>query len=86
MISSQTLLGMSQVDITTINPSTLVDVSTISISPKLPHEQKLLSVMEQIGNPYCFMSGDTPVRIRFLNEGRTLSDSLVSYFSQLKQR
>ncbi len=86
MISSQTLLGMSQVDITTINPGTLVDVGTVSISPKLPHEQKLLSVMEQIGNPYCFMSGDTPVRTRFLNEGRTLSDSLVSYFSQLKQR
>ena len=86
MISSQTLLGMSQVDITTINPSTLVDVSAVSISPKLPHEKKLLSVMEQIGNPYCFMSGDTPVRTRFLNEGRTLSDSLVSYFSQLKQR
>ena len=36
MISSQTLLGMSQVDITTINPSTLVDVSAVSISPNCP--------------------------------------------------
>ncbi len=86
MISSQALFEMSQVDITKVNPMTLVDVGTVSISSNLPHEQKVLSVMEQVGNPYCFLSGDTPVRMRFMKEEKTLSDSLVNYFSRLKQK
>ena len=86
MISSQTLIEMSQMDITKVNPGSLIDVDSVSVPQKLPHEQKVLSVIKQMGNPYCFMSGDTPVRIRFMNGGKTLSDSLVNYFSQLKQR
>lgn len=35
-------------------------------------------------NPYCFRCGDTPVRVRFVAEERTLKESLRSYFSSLK--
>jgi len=35
-------------------------------------------------NPYCFRCGDTPVRVRFVAEERTLKELLRSYFSSLK--
>lgn len=86
MISSQTLFEMSQADITKINPKSLIHVDTVFVSGKLPHEEKVLSVLEQMGNPYCFLSGDTPVHIRFADQGKPLSEALINYFSQLKQK
>ncbi|MEY8352947.1 DUF6870 family protein [Lachnospiraceae bacterium 54-53] len=86
MLNSKTLFDMSKMDITKIKPENLVNISAVSISPGLPHEQKVLSVMEQMGNPYCFLSGDIPVRVRFVREGKPLSDSLINYFSQLRHR
>lgn len=86
MLNSEALFDMSQMDITRIKPETLVNISAVSIPSGLPHEQKVLSVMEQMGNPYCFLSGDIPVRVRFVQEGKTLSDSLIHYFSQLRYR
>lgn len=85
-MNSQTLYNMSQVEIDRVDPSTLSDIDTITINQKLPHEDKILSFIRQIGNPYCFISGGIPVRVRFAGEGKTLSHSLVNYFSILKQR
>mgnify|MGYP003623813404 CR=1 FL=1 len=86
MLSSQTLFEMSQIGIEQISPSELASVDTIHVRQELPHEQKIMSLIEQMGNPYCFVSGDVPVRVRFVNDEKTLSQSLVSYFSQLKHK
>ena len=85
-MTSKTLFEMSQVEIDKVNPSTLVDIDTIAINHTLPHEEKILSFIQQMGNPYCFMSGGVPVRVRFAGEGKKLSQSLVNYFSMIKQR
>jgi hypothetical protein len=50
----------------------------------LPAAKKMQSYLEQIVNPYCFLCGDTPVRIRFVAEDRTLKQSLCDYFLSLK--
>ena len=86
MLNSQTLHDMSQVEIDSLTPSSLVDVNQVVVDRELQHDKQVLSVIEQMGNPYCFLSGDTPVRMRFVDESKTLSDSLVSYFSQLKSK
>jgi hypothetical protein len=36
------------------------------------------------GNPHRFLCGDTPVNIRFNPRGKSLSESLIGYFSSLK--
>jgi hypothetical protein len=77
---------MSQIEIDKVDPSTLADISNITINHKLTHEDKIISFIRQIGNPYCFISSGVPVRIRFAGEGRKLSQSLINYFSLLKQR
>jgi len=77
---------MSQVEIDKVDPSTLADIDGIAINHKLPHEDKILSYIRQMGNPYCFISCGIPVRVRFVGNGKSLSQSLVSYFSLLKQK
>jgi hypothetical protein len=85
MLSSNTLFEMSKQEITMVDPAALVGVGTVTVSQTLPHEQKVRSVMAQLGNPYCFLSGNTPVRMRFVGEENTLSECLIRYFSQLKR-
>ena len=75
---------MKHVDITQIDRSTLVDIRNIHIDDSLPATKKMQSYFEQIVNPYCFLCGDTPVRIRFVSEDKTLTQLLCDYFFSLK--
>ncbi len=86
MIDSKELDKMSQIEITEIDPSTLVDISTIELDMTLPQAERMEQYIEQVHNPYCFLSGSTPVRIRFAETEKTLSHSLQDYFTRLKQR
>jgi len=85
-VSSKALYEMSQIEIDKIDPSMLVDIDSIDINHALPHEEKILSFIRQVGNPYCFISGGVPVRVCFAGEGKNLSQSLVNYFTMLKQK
>jgi len=77
---------MSKVKIDEVDPSTLAEIDAITINHTLPHEEKIQSFIQQMGNPYCFISNGIPVRVRFAPEGKKLSQSLVNYFSLLKQK
>jgi hypothetical protein len=50
----------------------------------MPTAEKMQSYLEQIVNPYCFLCGDTPVKICFVTESKTLKQSLCDYFLSLK--
>lgn len=78
------LQQMRNVDITQADHSKLADICRIQIDSSLPAAEKMQSYFEQIGNPYCFLCGDTPVRIRFVSEDKTLKQSLCDYFLTLK--
>jgi len=86
MMNSQELFEMSQVDIVNIDRSTIADINSITINQGLPHKEKILSYISQMGNPYCFLSDDIPVRMRFVAEDKSLSQLLINFFSQLKQK
>jgi hypothetical protein len=86
MLSSKDLIIMSKQDICEIDPSTLVDISKVFIDSSLPQTERVKRYLAQIHNPYCFKSGDTPVRIRFTGSEKSLSSSLVEYFSRVKQK
>lgn len=84
MVDKLQLQKMSEVDITKISRYTLAEISRVQIDNALPAAQKLESYIEQVGNPYCFRCGDTPVKIRFVTKNRTLKEALYTYFSGLK--
>lgn len=61
----------------------LTDLLNITITGQTPDE-RFESYLSQIGNPYRFRVGKTPVRIYFQNNGNTLSEKLKTYFLSLK--
>lgn len=84
MIDKARLEQMKSVDIAKVDRGTLVDINGVHIDSSLPDEQKLQDYLEQIKNPYCFRCGDTPVKIRFVSEEKSLKQSLYNYFVNLK--
>lgn len=84
MLNRQQLLQMQSVDITQADLSALTDICSIRIDSSLPAVEKMQSYFEQAANPYCFLCGGTPVRIRFVAERKTLKQSLYDYFLSLK--
>jgi len=42
-------------------------------------------LLEQIKNPYAFMSGDVAVNIEFIPEGKPLREAMISYLSAQKK-
>lgn len=84
MLTLKQLDEMSRIEITKIDKSTLVDISTMRVDTSLPDFQRMQDYLEQVKNPYCFLCGDTPVQISFKENGKELGDLLCSYFTCLK--
>lgn len=85
MITNGGLLDMSRQDIETINRNELVELSVIHIRQDLPGEEKILHFLEQVRNPYCFLSRGVPVKVCFTDNGSELGQILENYFIRLKQ-
>ena len=54
----------------------LKDISAIKIEKNSSVEQRIMSFLMQIGNPYLFKVDDTAVKIRFAKDGPTLQSCL----------
>ena len=84
MRSAGCLAEMKITEITQIDPSVLINIEEIEISEKLNDDDRLLDFINKVKNPYCFLCGQTPVRVRFVDSEKTLSQSLSSFFIGLK--
>ena len=69
-----TVEEMKAVDIRTVDPETLVDVTTIIIDENLSKEERVKEYLRQVKNPYCFKAGDVVVKCSYSNDGVTLKD------------
>ena len=85
MLTVAELEEMSRIGIDTVERDSLRNARTIDLDPSLPQVERARLYIEQTGNPYCFLSGNTPVRIRFTDTDRTLSQCLSEYFTRLNQ-
>lgn len=85
MIDKNLLETMSHVEIKNVEPGLLRDILEVKISGETAG-QRLESCMAQVGNPYCFRVGNTPVRISFRPCQETLDKKIKSYFLGLKNR
>lgn len=83
MVDENILGGLSKEKITEVGAGTLADLLTVTIEGDTP-VQRMENYLVQVGNPYCVRVGQTPVRLLFHNEERTLSEKLRSYFLSLK--
>ena len=69
-----TLAEMKNIDVRTVNPETLVDVTTIHIPEGLSKEERVAEFLRQVKNPYCFRVGDMIVKNVYSEDGVSLEE------------
>lgn len=61
----------------------LVDIRSVKIDPTQPVEERMVSYVEQIRNPYMFKIGSTVVRVSYADTQATINDSFVNLLSSM---
>lgn len=83
MIDTNFLDTMSHIRPKDIAPELLQDILEVKVSGETTSE-RLENYIAQVGNPYCFRVGNTPVRISFKSCEETLDKKIKEYFLGLK--
>lgn len=66
--------AICNIDIQTVDPSALADITNVKIDVTLPKRERILDFIMQIKNPYCYKCGKTIVKTTFSNTERTLEE------------
>ncbi len=69
-----TIEEMKKIDIRTVDPETLVDVTKIEINDTLSKDERKKEYLRQVKNPYCFRVGEVVVKCSYSNDGVTIRD------------
>lgn len=80
---TEKLREMEKVDIRTVDKGTLVDRGNVKIDKNMSREERILSYIEQIKNPYCYLDNGVVVKISFIDTDITLEDRLEEYVRNL---
>ena len=70
---------MKAIDVRTVDPETLVDVTGIVIDESLSKEERKAEYIRQVRNPYCFRVGDVVVKNVYSNDGVTLQERFEQF-------
>ncbi len=79
VVTREELEKMRGIDIETVDPDTLKDISEVKIDKGLSREERIAQFIEQIGNPYCFKCNGMVVKLSFADTDITLEDRLEEY-------
>lgn len=74
-----TLEEMKDVDVRTVDPEALVDVTEIQIDESLPKEERAAEFLRQVKNPYCFRVGKMIVKNVYSSDGVTLEERFEQF-------
>ena len=77
------LEAMKNVDVRTVDRSTLVDIEKVKINPKDSPEKKMMDYIRQVKNPYCFLCKGYVVKLEYANNGKTIEDCFLEYIETL---
>lgn len=80
----ESLERMKDVDITKVDRSSLCDLRKVRVKRELPVPERVADFIAQIGNPYCFMVGDTVVKLRFKNDGTSCQDAFYGMANAIR--
>ena len=57
------LKQMQEVDVSTVDKDTLVDISTVHVDESLPYDERMKEFVRQIKNPYCYLNNGVVVKV-----------------------
>lgn len=63
------ITAMKNVDIRSVDKSSLVDLNCVQIDDSKSVEERVQSFLQQIHNPYCFRIGDVAVKVNYKSDG-----------------
>ena len=75
----QALQAMKDIDIRTVETSTLVDFSDVVIKTDLPKPERMVDYFIQARNPYCLKCGKIAVKILYSDTDTLMDDLILSY-------
>lgn len=78
-----TVEAMRNVDPRTVDRSQLVERASVRIDPNASRDERLRQYIRQIKNPYCYLHGDTVVKISFPETDTTMEECLEHYLRGL---
>ncbi len=64
-----TIDTLRSVDIRSVDKKSLVDLNSVRIDESKPVQERVLSFLQQIKNPYCFRIGDVAVKVNYKSDG-----------------
>ncbi|MCL1882392.1 MAG: hypothetical protein FWF81_01385 [Defluviitaleaceae bacterium] len=73
------LREMQNIHIKDIDPSMVVDASSIKIDTELPQVERMVSAIKQMGNPYFFKVGKIIVKTCFAETDITINKRYEDY-------
>lgn len=82
-VSAEELRKMKDIDIRTVDKNQLVDLNSVVIDESKPVEERILSFIQQIRNPYCFRVGDVAVKVVYKENGPTFQQNLEDMLMNL---
>ena len=66
---------MSNIDIMTIDPSTLINIDDVEVNETLPKTERIIDFIGQMnGNPYFYKHGERVVKISFSDTDTTFDE------------
>lgn len=69
-------------DLMTCDPGVLADLRDVQIDTARPVRERMMSYLQQVGNPYLFKVDELIVRVVFSpGSGRSLNDALTALMS-----
>lgn len=71
-------------DMEQVSRHSLSSLDDIVIDTKLSADKRMEKYLKEIGNPYCFLCGDTVVHLCFSDNGNDLDSLLLNFFKRLK--
>jgi len=79
-----TLREMKNADIRTINPNSLIDITSVNTDEGLLPDESKKHYVKQINNPYCFLVEGAIVKLVFPEHAPSLTDRLESMILKIQ--
>lgn len=83
-LTAQELERMKSVDIGTVSPESLPDVSGMTFDNALSRKERVTRFLQVAKNPYCFSIGGIGVKMEFTENGPSLQDILTDFLIRQK--
>lgn len=84
MSETKSLQGIRRKEVEKTKRHSLSSLDDIVVDTKLPIDKRMEKYLQEVGNPYCFLCGDTVVHVCFSDTGKDLDSHLLNFFKGLK--